>query len=337
MGGSQCHKLSMPSMDLSMLSPVCHDLSDVKHRNGEIEFRDTSKSSSVNIIIIIIHSPITHISMGAFIRLLRFRLLARGPKVGVWISPCEGTRSREILINWTSSTFWKVPGYRLCRWHLQPSMFRWVKAPCRCNCCPWDKRRKLPQLGLVSRFQMTDPKTKFHMRKILSERSHTKDTKGKFTHDNYWFLNERYKIPSECSQAKDPKRKIPNQCPQGKYPNERSQTRRVPQFKISSERFTANYPKRIQNAQCRAKFPIQRFHTAKNAGPNRRLSTERFQTNVSKRRIPNESSQAKDPTRKLANEVFRMKVLMQTIPSETSLKPCTKTKKLSCLSDAFGS
>jgi hypothetical protein len=27
MGGSQCHKLSMPSMDLSMLSPACHDLS----------------------------------------------------------------------------------------------------------------------------------------------------------------------------------------------------------------------------------------------------------------------------------------------------------------------
>ena len=81
MGGSQCHKLSMPSMDLSMLSPVCHDLSDVKHRNGEIEFRDTSKSSSVNIIII--HSPITHISMGAFVRLLRFPLLARGPKVSV--------------------------------------------------------------------------------------------------------------------------------------------------------------------------------------------------------------------------------------------------------------
>ena len=138
-------------------------------------------------------------------------------------------------------------------------------------------------------------------------------------------------FPSERSQTKDSKSMSPREISKRK-----NQTRRVPQFKISSERFTANDPKRIQNAQCRAKFPIQRFHTAKNAGPNRRLSTERFQTNVSKRRIPNESSQAKDPTRKPANEVFRMKVLMQTIPSETSLKPCTKTKKLSCLSDAFG-
>ena len=333
MGGSQCHKLSMPSMDLSMLSPVCHDLSDVKHRNGEIEFRDTSKSSSVNIIII--HSPITHISMGAFVRLLRFPLLARGPKVSVWISPCEGTRSREILllINWTSSTFWKVPGYRLCRWHLQPSMFRWVKAHCRCNCCPWDKRRKLPQLGLVSRFQMTDPKTKFHMRKILSERSHIPSENSHTTIIDSWTKD---KIPSECSQAKDPKRKIPNQCPQGKYPNER-----IKRGEFPSSRSQANVSQRTILSEFKT-HNVERSSQSKDstqqkiAGPNRRLSTERFQTNVSKRRIPNESSQAKDPTRKPANEVFRMKVLMQTIPSETSLKPCTKTKKLSCLSDAFG-
>jgi hypothetical protein len=117
------------------------------------------------------------------------------------------------------------------------------------------------------------------------------------------------------SQTNVPKRKIPNERFQINAPKGNIQTKYpkrgefVPQFKISSERFIANDPKRIQNAQCRAKFLIQRFHTAKAC---------RSQSKTINGEIPNECFKAKDPKRKFPSEGSHTKTSQRSISNESS-------------------
>ena len=111
-------------------------------------------------------------------------------------------------------------------------------------------------------------------------------------------------FPSERSQTKDSKSMSPREISKRK-----NQTRRVPQFKISSERFTANDPKRIQNAQCRTKFSIQRFHTTKDC---------RSQSKTINGEIPNERFKAKDPKRKFPSEGPHTKTSQRSISNESA-------------------